>query len=333
MQNILLKKFIDFKKKSFKTYSTVFYKLYPASEDTLWKNEEAFNQILSSVFDVYFQKYYFKEQKELESLKNAEYNEDEFKLALALAIIADTYGNKYLEIKEKHKKGLYDLTSIIYIIINVDRSINVLSESVTLNNIMEEIRNHFKYINQESIMDKNPFIIDILGNKIKDSVRLIRKFFGTMESKESYNQFAKYDEDSYFVKFEFDNDLLDKYKVVDVERTYEKYHFDEEFQEISYELAFITILKEFTLGKRVFSLILPITARYLKDEKHIKIIEDNFNQEYIKDRVKFSILYSEYNKNRDVFNILRDMGFKLVLYMDKDEMILDYSNIKLEKLY
>ena len=77
-------------------------------------------------------------------------------------------------------------------------------------------------------------------------------------------------------------------------------------------------------------MILPITARYLKDEKHIKIIEDNFNQEYIKDRVKFSILYSEYNKNRDVFNILRDMGFKLVLYMDKDEMILDYSNIKLD---
>lgn len=330
MQNILLKKYIDFKKKSFMSYSTAFYKLYPASAETMWKNETDYEKILESVFNTYLDKYYFKAQSELEQLNKEEYENDEFKLAVVLAIIADTYKGRYNELKTKYKKGLYDLTSIIYIIINVDREINVLSDSITLNVIMDKIREYFKYMNQENIMDKNPFIIDILGNKIKDNARLIRKFFNALESKEAYNMFTQYDDVSYFAKFEFNNDLLDKYKVVDVDRVYEKYKFAEEFNEVSYELAFLTILKQFSIGKKVFNIIIPITANYLKDEKHIELIEADFNQMFIKDRIKFSVLYSEYNKNREVFNVLRDMGFKLVLYMDKDEMILDYSNIKLD---
>ena len=42
-----------------------------------------------------------REQKEMEKLINKEYNEEEYKLALVLAIIADTYGNKYNEIKNR----------------------------------------------------------------------------------------------------------------------------------------------------------------------------------------------------------------------------------------
>ena len=80
----------------------------------------------------------------------------------------------------------------------------------------------------------------------------------------------------------------------------------------------------------MFNIIVPITASYLKDEKNMKIVEDDFNQDFIKERIKFSIAYSDYNKNRETFDILREMGFELVLYMDEDEMILDYSNIKLD---
>ena len=105
---------------------------------------------------------------------------------------------------------------------------------------------------------------------------------------------------------------------------------EEEYYEISYELASLTILKEYSLNGAVKGLILPISANYLKDEKNINFISKTFSNPFIKNKIKFSVIYSEYQKNRDIFNTLRDMKFKLVLYMDKDEMILDYSNIKID---
>lgn len=330
MQNTLIEKYLDFKRKSLISYSSVFYKLYPSQEESIWKSEKEFDEIMSSIIDTYLEKYYFREKKELQELNKNNYTKEEFKLAIALAIIADTYKNKYEELKQKYKKGLYNLTVIVYIITNIDKDINILMDSVTLTPILEILRNYFKYINQEMIMDKNPFIIDILGNKIKDSTRLLKKFFNTIDSKEAYNLFAKYDDDFYFAKFIFDNSLLDKYKEIDVEKVYSKYKLEEEYFEISYELASLTILKEYSFNGPVKGLILPITANYLKDEKNINFISKTFSNPFIKNKIKFSVVYSEYQKNRDIFNTLRDMKFKLVLYMDKDEMILDYSNIKID---
>ena len=330
MQNVLLKKYIEFKKKSYMSYATAFYKLYPTSDGSIWKNEDEYEKILSSIFDIYLEKYFFQDIRELKILNNNELTTDEFMLALSLAIIADTYKNRYNDLKTKYKTGLYNLTIILYVILNVDRDINVLNESITLNSIINTIRRHFQFINQEHIIDKNPFIIDILANKYKDNKRLLMKFFNSLESGEAYNKFTKYDDNSYFVQFVYENDLLDKYKLTDVERVYEKYHLENEFNEICFDLSSITILKMYSIGKNVFNLILPITAKYLKEEKYLKIIENNFNQPYIKDRIKFSVMYSEYSKNRDAFNVLRELGFKLVLYMDKNEMILDYSNIRLD---
>lgn len=334
MQNTLIEKYLEFKRKSLISYSTAFYKLYPTSEDTIWKSEKEYESIIESIVDTYLEKYYFREKKELEQLNKNNYNDEEFKLALALAIIADTYKEKYEKLKSNYKKGLYNLTVIVYIIINIDKDINILTESISLSSILDIIREYFKHINQEMIMDKNPFIMDILGNKVKDNTRLLKKFFSALESKEAYNLFAKYDDEYYFAKFAYDNALLDKYKEIDVEKVYSKYKLEEEFYEVSYELASITILKEYSLHNKVHGLILPITTNYLKDEKNINFINKTFQNPYIKGKVMFSVLYSEYNKNREIFNILRDMKYKLVLYMDKDEMILDYSNIKLDlKIY
>ena len=282
MQNAMIEKYLEFKKKSLLSYSSVFYKLYPSNEESIWKNEKEFDEIMNSIINTYLEKYYFREKKELQELNRNNYSKEEFKLAISLAVIADTYKNKYVELKQKYKKGLYNLTVIVYIITNVDKDVNILMDSVTLTPILEILRNYFKYINQEMIMDKNPFIIDILGNKIKDNTRLLKKFFSTIDSKEAYNLFTKYDEDFYFTKFIFDNGLLDKYKEVDVEKVYSKYKLEEEYYEISYELASLTILKEYSLNGAVKGLILPISANYLKDEKNINFISKTFSNPFIK---------------------------------------------------
>ena len=101
MQNAMIEKYLEFKKKSLLSYSSVFYKLYPSNEESIWKNEKEFDEIMNSIINTYLEKYYFREKKELQELNRNNYSKEEFKLAISLAVIADTYKNKYVELKQK----------------------------------------------------------------------------------------------------------------------------------------------------------------------------------------------------------------------------------------
>jgi hypothetical protein len=331
VQDSLIEKYLEKKRNELMQYALVLYKLYPIDEESIWKSDDAYNAILSNIIDIYIKKYYLRSFKELNALNNNNYTEDQFKLAISLAIIADAYNEKYNEIKEKYKKGLYDLTIIVYLITNIDKEVNFLQkEDLSTNNIVNKIQKFFSIIDQDKIVTKNPFIINNLANKIKDNVNLERKFFEHLEDKDSYNIFAKYDDNSYFVNYKYNNELLDKYKEVDVERVYDKYNIANDYLKISYELASITLLKFYITGRNVPTLLLPINYEYLKNSKNIDLIKTIFSNVFIKSKIRFSIFYSDYEKNYEKFNILKELGFASVLFMDKDQMILDYSNIKLD---
>jgi hypothetical protein len=255
VQDSLIEKYLEKKRNELMQYALVLYKLYPIDEESIWKSDDAYNAILSNIIDIYIKKYYLRSFKELNALNNNNYTEDQFKLAISLAIIADAYNEKYNEIKEKYKKGLYDLTIIVYLITNIDKEVNFLQkEDLSTNNIVNKIQKFFSIIDQDKIVTKNPFIINNLANKIKDNVNLERKFFEHLENKDSYNIFAKYDDNSYFVNYKYNNELLDKYKEVDVERVYEKYNIANDYLKISYELASITIIKVLYYRKKCTNL-------------------------------------------------------------------------------
>jgi hypothetical protein len=331
VQDSLIEKYLEKKHNELMQYALVLYKLYPIDEFSIWKSDDAYNAILNNIIDIYIKKYYLRSFKELNALNNNNYTEDQFKLAISLAIIADAYNEKYNEIKEKYKKGLYDLTIIVYLITNIDKEINFLQkEDLSTNNIVNKIQKFFAIIDQDKIVTKNPFIINNLANKIKDNVNLERKFFEHLENKDSYNLFAKYDDNSYFVNYRFNNELLDKYKEVDVERVYEKYNIANDYLQISYELTSITLLKFYITGREIPTLLLPINYEYIKNPKNLDLIKKIFNNVFIRSKIRFSIFYSDYEKNYEKFNVLKEMGFASVLFMDKDQMILDYSNIKLD---
>ena len=327
MQNALIEKYLKFKHRAYLSYASAFYKIYPDSEDTIWNNEAEFETIVGRIFDIYLKKYYCRDKEELAVLNTNNYNEDEFKLALSLAVIADAYQDKYNDLKVTKKEGLFFLTIIVYVITNVDKEVNVISDSISLNSILNVIRKYFKYINQERIMDKNPFIMEILGNKIKDNTRLEKKFFQSIESKEAYHLFKPYSDKVYFAKFEYNNDLLDKYRAVDVEKVFTKYKMDEEFYEISFELILVTILKEYTIGDIVHSIILPIKSSFLKDDKKVSLLEKVFNNAFIKNKIIFSALYNDYVKNKDVFLSLSNRGFKICSYLGNNEILLENTEL------
>lgn len=330
MHNALINKYLSNKQKVLCEYASVLYKIYGPDADSLWQQEFEFQSIIKNVVKTYVEKYYLRSKDELEELNTSGYAANDFKLALALAVIADAYGDKYDNLKISKKKGLYNLTIIVYIITNIDRDVTFMDAELSSNSIMQKLSEYFKSINQEKLVTKNPFVMNNLANRIKDNKRLEKKFFGSLDNKESFNTFAKYDKDSYFVKYNFDSNLFDKYRDIDVRRVYEKYDVDEDYFDVSYELASVTILKQFVLGHKVYDLILPVTSSYLENNQNIKLINDLFGNPFIKNKIKFSIYYSDYDKKRDKFNILREDGYKLGLFMDREQMILDYSNIKLD---
>lgn len=330
MQDTLIDKYLNNKQSELLDYALVLYRIYPSDEESIWQSEEQYKEIINNILKVYYQKYYLRSESELNTLNKDNYSEKEFKLALALAVIADSYDTKYSEIKDKYKKGLYDLTVIIYLITNISKEVTFFQESITINKIIDKLQEYFNVIGQDKVIQKNPFIINNLANKIKDDITLEKKFFEHLESKKSYNSFAKYDEQSYFVKFNYENDNLDRYKENDVLRVYDKYKIYQDYYSICYELASVTILKSFILGKKIPTLLIPIDGDYLTNNKNINLINKMFSNVFIKKQVKFSIFYSDYEKKYEKFNILKDLGFSSVLYMDRNQMILDYSNIKLD---
>jgi hypothetical protein len=329
MQNDLIEKYLNNKHKALLSYASVLYRVYPSVGDSLWKSEEEYHGIISNVLNTYIKKYYLRDADELNSFNQNGYSEGEFKLAYILAIVADTFKDEYENLKTEYKRGLYILTVILYIIINVDKDVNIYTESVTTNSILTKLEGYFRTIYQEKIYENYPFLLENLANRVKDNLKIEKKFFSLIQSKDMYNKFSKYSDDEYFVRFCFNNPELEKYKEVDVNSVYKKFNIDNIYAGISYELVSVTILKEFLSGDNVHTFLLPIKSKFLKEEDNIILLSRVFNNYFIRNKVKFCVFYSDYIKNQFIFNLLLNMKFNVVIFMDDDEVVFEFAKSKI----
>ena len=297
MQNDLIEKYLNNKHKALLSYASVLYRVYPSVGDSLWKSEEEYHGIISNVLNTYMKKYYLRDADELNSFNQNGYSEGEFKLAYILAIVADTFKDEYENLKTEYKRGLYILTVILYIIINVDKDINIYTETVTTNAILTKLESYFRTIYQEKIYENYPFLLENLANRVKDNLKIEKKFFS--------------------------------YKETDVNSVYKKFNIDNIYAGISYELVSVTILKEFLSGENVHTFLLPIKSKFLKEEDNIILLSRVFNNYFIRNKVKFCVFYSDYVKNQFIFNLLLNMKFNVVIFMDDDEVVFDFAKSKL----
>lgn len=331
MQNEIIHTYLKFKKKSLLSYADTLSKVFFVKEEKLWKNDTEFNNIVEGIIDIYINKYYFRSKKEIALMNTNNMNEKEFKLTLSLAMISDYYKGNYKSVKEKHKKSIYNLTLIIYIITNIDKEITFYKDnSVTVKNIVNKINEMYGDIFKDLDLSENSFLADILANKIKDVERKELRFFELLKGNDYYNEFLKYDEDTYFVHFNYELNKLETFKTIDTDYVYEKFKFEDKYLPISYELALVTLLKSFVNDTTIPTLLLPVTSKYLTKKKNIDFIKNTFNNPYLKDYVNFSISYEDYKDNYKIFDILRDLKFSIVLFLGDDEVILNYSRIKFD---
>ncbi len=333
VQNSVVDKFLASKKNTLLSYALTLFKVYE-TDDKLWANDDEFKIIMSGILDIYIRKYYLRSKKELNTLNVNNLNEKEFKLTLSLAVLSDYYKDKYNEIKEKNKKSIYNLTLILYIVTNIDKEISFYNnKGVSVTHITKQIEEYFSDIFKDEHYSKNPFVLQILANKIKDAEKMELRFFESIKDSEVYIRFAQYSDEDYYVDLIHDLKELYNYDSYDTYNVYKKYNFKELFMPVSYSLASITLLKLFSNNVVVPNLLLPITSKYLSNKSAIDEIAEIFSNPYIKDHVSFSTYYSDYKKNYEKYTELEKLDFKMVMFIDESEKILDYSTLKFNFTY
>ncbi len=331
MQNEIIRTYLNFKKKSLLSYAKTLAKVFPLEDDNLWKNDAEFDVIIKGIIDIYLSKYYLRSREEIKKMNTSNISDKEFNLTLSLAMISDYYKEKYNSIKNTHKKSVYNLTLIIYIMTNIDKEITFYKHnSVTVKNIVNKINDLYGDIFKDLDLSNNAFLADILATNIKDVERKELRFFELLKGNDYYNEFIKYDDNTYFVNFNYELNKLETYKQIDTDYVYDKFKYDDKYLPISYELAIITLLKSFVNDTKIPHLLIPITSKFLSKNKNIEILKRTFNNPYLNEYIKFSISYDDYKDNYRIFEILRELKYSVVLFIGDNEVILNYSRIKLD---
>ncbi len=334
MRNVLVDKYLEFKHKILVSYAETLYKVYEIKDEQLWSNEKELKIITDNILKIYINKYYLRNKDELNELNVTNMDEKDFRKSLSLAVIADYYGNRYLSLKDNYKKSIYNLTLIIYIVTNIDKDISFYNKGVQIKTIVDRINELFGDVLENHHVSKNPFLLDVLANKIKEAERKELRFFEALKDSESYNTFLKYDNNVYYVNYNRDFNNLHKYDLNDIKKVYSKYKIKESLYKISYELTCMTLLKAFSNNCSIPQLLIPITSKYIALKSNILEINSIFENEFLKKYVSFSIPYSDYIANYDKFSVLIENGFNIVIYINEFNEISDYSKIKFNyKLY
>lgn len=331
MQNELVDKYLNSKHKILLSYSSTLYKVYEIEDEKLWNNENEFKDLMDKILRVYINKYYLRDKEDFSKLNIRNLPEKDFKMTLSLAVIADYYKDKYQEIKSTYKKSIYNLTIVLYIITNADKEISFYNRyNVTTKNILGLLNKLFGNVLGDAEIQKNPFVLEMLANKIKEAEKMELRFFESLKDNESYINFIEYEKDVYFVDYNYDLNSLLKYNSEDIKYVYDKYKFKDQFLNIIYDLTAITNLKCFSNNCVVPKFLLPISSNYLKNKNNINYLSKVYSNPYIKDRIYFSTHFSDYKKNYDEYLKLDELGYQLVLFMDKTDIIVDYSNLKFD---
>lgn len=334
MQNELINKYLVCKHSTLLSYAIALYKVYEVENENLWTNEKEFALLMSGILEVYIGKYYLRDKNDIKQLNIKNLSNKDFKMTLSLAVLSDYFGENFTENKKKYKKSLYNLTIILYIVTNADKDISFYNKyNVTTKNILALIDKLFGDVIGESEISKNTFVLEMLANKIKDSEKMELRFFESLKSSESYLEYIKYSDEIFYTDYICELGSLDKFDTSDVEFVYKKYNYREIYYNIVYDLVSITLLKAFSNNCIVPNILVPINSNYLRLSSNINNLKRIFSNPYMKEKIMFSAKYSDYVKKTEEFSKLKELDFKLFLFLDKNEIILDFKNIPKEYEY
>ncbi len=332
MANIV-DKYFNKKKKDLYEYSKMINTLLEYKNDQIWANDSEFNEYIKKIVNKYVEMYYFTSIEDFTNYK--EYLgalvkcDDRFKTILVCAVDS---------IDEERKQGNYKVSAyiaslIVYTAVALNRfTYPYHNYKINITNVFSIIDAMFKNIDFVVYKDSSKLRKELVGI-IKENAISEDKFFKNLDSINTDNSKNIYEsidlENKYYkVNYKYEIPEFKNYRQKDANKFFKR--IKDDLNVLSYELTTISALKSKLLNKDI-TFLFPTDLEFYKKESEINKLVKVISNEEIKNKIKLLVNYDDYNKNREVIRILKNVGFELALIFDSsvDVPYKTFNEIKL----
>lgn len=317
------------KKNNLHEYTTLISNIISIDNKKLIGNKKRTSDILESAVNVYVKKHFYNNNSQtmqpqlfIENKLIKQYNiNNEVDCVIKYYI----KNNIIMDIKNNENEIIL-LAIYIKIASRIEKMVNpFLSQPKNINNTIIEIINEYNKVDFIYLIDQGKTNTRALINKVKKNIDKEKKFFEIFSSDSSFNKYIRINEDyeAYIVQYNYYINNLEKFDPKPIKKVYEESGSGDKFTLISTELAFITLLKEYSIQKQLSTFLIPVKIEFFKKDKNIKELKELFELEVIKKQIKLLINYNDLNPNLLVK--LKRNSIKYYIYCNKNATITDFE--------
>ena len=324
--NDIIAKYIENSKNSIVNISNVLEDNIEFLDNNLWSSKEEFNEIITKVVNIYYDKYYLYKENNFENInKYIKFsNSINRKLKTILLAIIDYYESidNAKVINQKESSILY-LTILIYIsLVLYNTKFNLIEEPKGIEKTINNIIDNFAKIRFNKNKDLNNIINGIKDDVIKNNE--FRKILDSIINKESHNAYINLSKDNnyYKVLYEYDIDELDDYDGKDIRIVINELDVFKKFMMMSFDLCYYTSFKLLEKGLD-YKLLLPIKKDYLDNETLDNMIHDK--NEIVLSNILLVVDYEEIEGNYEFVNNLKSKKIGLAINVNKNKESDNYN--------
>ena len=317
--NDIIAKYIENSKNSIVNISNVLEDNIEFLDNNLWSSKEEFNEIITKVVNIYYDKYYLYKENNFENInKYIKFsNSINRKLKTILLAIIDYYESidNAKVINQKESSILY-LTILIYIsLVLYNTKFNLIEEPKGIEKTINNIIDNFAKIRFNKNKDLNNIINGIKDDVIKNNE--FRKILDSLMNKESHNAYINLSKDNnyYKVLYEYDIDALDEYDGKDIRIVINELDIFKKFMFMSFDLAYYTSFKLLEKGLD-YKLLLPINKDDIDNETLDKLLENK--NDLIVSNILLTVDFEDIENNYEFVNNIKKRSVGIAINVNKN---------------
>ena len=317
--NDIIAKYIENSKNSIVNISNVLEDNIEFLDNNLWSSKEEFNEIITKVVNIYYDKYYLYKENNFENInKYIKFsNSINRKLKTILLAIIDYYeSTDNIKIITQKESSILYLTILMYVsLVLYNTKFNLIEEPKGIEKTINNIIDNFAKIRFNKNKDLNNII-----ETIKDDVVKNNEFRNTLDSlmnKESHNAYINLSKDNnyYKVLYEYDIDELDDYDGKDIRIVINELDIFKKFMFMSFDLAYYTSFKLLEKGLD-YKLLLPINKDDIDNETLDKLLENK--NDLIVSNILLTVDFEDIENNYEFVNNIKKRSVGIAINVNKN---------------
>lgn len=317
--NDIIAKYIENSKNSIINISNVLEDNIEFLDNNLWSSKEEFNEIITKVVNIYYDKYYLYKENNFENInKYIKFsNSINRKLKTILLAIIDYYeSTDNIKIITQKESSILYLTILMYVsLVLYNTKFNLIEEPKGIEKTINNIIDNFAKIRFNKNKDLNNII-----ETIKDDVEKNNEFRNILDSlmnKESHNAYINLSNENkyYKVLYEYDIDALDEYDGKDIRIVINELDIFKKFMFMSFDLAYYTSFKLLEKGLD-YKLLLPINKDDIDNETLDKLLENK--NDLIVSNILLTVDFEDIENNYEFVNNIKKRSVGIAINVNKN---------------